>query len=174
MSTIRIKIQTWLSVLSERARVIWLAVIAFTESSFFPVPPDPFLMLAIFSKPKKWLKYVSLVTTFSILGGILGYLIGMFFFDFVGEVLINTYSLHEEFDTVQDLFLNNAFWSIFVSAFTPFPYKIFTISAGLFGVNIFTFVIASVLGRGLRFSVVGSVSYLFGKKIAKTLKIHFF
>lgn len=173
MNKLREKIYIWLKDLSERAKFFWLALISFTESSFFPVPADPFLMVCIFANTNKWIRYTTFVTIFSIIGGIFGYLIGFFFFDIFGQWLINTYSLADEFQTVQTLFEQNSFWAIFISAFTPVPYKIFTISAGFFKINIISFIIASVLGRGIRFFMVGAVSYFLGKRFAKIFVKYF-
>jgi membrane protein YqaA with SNARE-associated domain len=142
---------------------IALKVIAFTESSFFPIPPDPFLASYIMVKPKKWLNLSIIVSTYSVLGGIFGYLIGLWFFDLFGPRLIEFYSLSDEMVAVELFFTKYGFWSIFLSAFTPIPYKVFTISAGLFGVNFLVFVVASVIGRGLRFLIVGIIFRYIGE-----------
>lgn len=173
MNKFREKIYNWIKNLSERAKVFWLSLISFSESSFFPIPPDPFLMVYVFANPRNWIKYSTLVSVFSVLGGLFGYVIGFFFFDFFGQWLINTYSLVDEFETVRVLFSENAFWSVFVSAFTPIPYKIFTIASGFFVINIFSFLIASILGRSIRFFIVGFVSYLFGKRFANIFVKYF-
>jgi len=173
MKKIKEKIYNWLASLSERSKSIWLGVLAFTESSFFPIPPDPFLMLATFKKPKNWIKYSIIISICSIFGGVLGYIIGFFFFDSFGEWLIKTYSLQSQFEIVKELFAQNAFWAVFISAFTPIPYKIFTISSGFFVINLFVFIIASVLGRTIRFFIVGAISSFLGKKYAKILIKYF-
>ena len=173
MKRLREKIQNWLLNLSEKSKNFWLAVIAFAESSFFPVPPDPFLMLAIFNKPKNWIRYTLNISIFSVLGGIFGYLIGFLFFDVVGQWLIDTYHLVGEFETVRELFAKNAFWAVFVSAFTPIPYKIFTIASGFFVVNIISFIVASLLGRTIRFFIVGAISHFLGKRFAQTFLKYF-
>jgi len=173
MNKFREKIYNWLRGLSEKSKSVWLALIAFAESSFFLIPPDPFLMLAIFINPKKWMKYTSIISIFSVIGGLFGYLIGFFFFDLVGEWLINTYHLQTQFETTKELFNHNAFLAVFVSAFTPIPYKIFTIASGFFSINIFSFVVASLFGRSLRFVVVGAFSYFLGKRFA-TIFVKYF
>ena len=173
MNKFREKIYNILKGLSEKSKNVWLAAISFSESSFFPIPVDPFLMLSIFSNPKKWIKYTTIVTLFSVAGGLFGYLIGFFFFDVIGEWLINTYSLSAEFEITKELFNQNAFWAVFVSAFTPLPYKIFTLASGFFVVNVLSFIVASILGRAIRFFLVGSISYFLGKKFAKTFIKYF-
>jgi membrane protein YqaA with SNARE-associated domain len=114
-------------------------------------------------KPKKWLNLSIIVSTYSVLGGIFGYLIGLWFFDLFGPRLIEFYSLSDEMVAVELFFTKYGFWSIFLSAFTPIPYKVFTISAGLFGVNFLVFVVASVIGRGLRFLIVGIIFRYIGE-----------
>jgi membrane protein YqaA with SNARE-associated domain len=161
------KIKEWLLENSDKktSRII-LYVIAFTESSFFPIPPDPFLATYILIKPNKWLKMSLFITLYSVLGGVLGYLIGYWFFDLFGPRLIDFYSFQEEFIQIEQFFSKYGFWSIFLAAFTPIPYKVFTISAGLFGANIIAFIFASVIGRGLRFLFVGFIFRYLGKNYA--------
>jgi membrane protein YqaA with SNARE-associated domain len=173
MNKIREKIYYWLINLSEKSRTYSLATIAFVESSFFPLPPDPFLMLAIFGRPKKWIKYATIVSVFSVLGGILGYLIGLLFFDLLGQWIIKVFALGNHFEVVKEMYRNSAFWAVFISAFTPIPYKIFTIASGFFKINIFSFILASALGRGIRFFLVGAVSFYFGKKFSKAFLKYF-
>jgi len=152
---------------------IALRVISFTESSFFPIPPDPFLIGMIMVKPKKWLVLSLSVIIFSVLGGIFGYFIGFWFFDAFGPQLISLYSLQDEFILVEKFFTNHAFWTVFVSAFSPIPYKVFTIGAGLFSVNFFVFVIASIIGRGLRFLIVGFIFRYVGEKYSDLIFKYF-
>lgn len=168
------KIKEWLLLNSDKrlSRVI-LYIITFTESSFFPIPPDPFLATFILVKPRKWLELSLLVTLFSVLGGVLGYFIGYWFFDFFGPRLIEFYSFQDEFTQIENFFSKYGFWSIFLAAFTPIPYKVFTISAGLFGANIFMFILASVIGRGLRFLIVGYIFRFLGERYADKIFKYF-
>jgi membrane protein YqaA with SNARE-associated domain len=98
-------------------------------------------------------------------GGLFGYLIGYLAFTTFGAPLVNLYHLQEEFAAVENYFSNNAFWSILVAAFTPIPYKVFTLAAGLFRVNIWTFVLASLVGRGARFFAVAYLTKRFGERV---------
>ncbi len=148
---------------STRSRVI-LALVAFSEASFFLIPPDVFLVAILLYVPHRWVTYSSITTIFSVLGGVFGYAIGYFLFDAFGEWVLTTYNLVEDFAHVQTLYANNAFISVFVSAFTPIPYKVFTIAAGVFKINFLVFVIASVLGRGIRFFVEGYAMKHFGER----------
>ena len=168
------KIKEWIIKNSDKkiARVV-LRLVAFTESSFFPIPPDPFLGALIILKPKKWLVLSLNVVGYSVMGGILGYFLGFWFFDLFGPKIISFYGLADEFVLVEQFFSTHAFWSIFISAFTPIPYKIFTIGAGLFHVNFLLFVIASILGRGLRFLVVGFIFRYIGEKYSHLIFKYF-
>ena len=168
------KIKDWLLENSDKKISRYtLYAITFAESSFFPIPPDPFLATYILIQPKKWFKISLLVTIYSVLGGVLGYLIGYWFFDFFGPRLIEFYSFQEEFRKIEIFFSKYGFWSIFLAAFTPIPYKVFTISAGLFGANIIAFIIASVIGRGLRFLIVGYIFRFLGERYANQIFKYF-
>jgi membrane protein YqaA with SNARE-associated domain len=174
MQNLKEKIKDWLYLNIDKPVSRWiLNGISFSESSFFPIPVDPFLAIFVFFKSEKWKKYVFEVTIFSVLGGLLGYLIGWLFFEIIGQWLVNVYHLQNELLYIQNAFSNNAFWAIFISAFTPIPYKVFTISAGLFGINLIIFIIASILGRGLRFLIVGIIFRYLGQKHAETIFKYF-
>ncbi len=152
----------------------WLSALSFSEASFFPIPPD-ILLIAILlaNKARKWIYLSFLTTSFSVLGGILGYGIGFFFFDMFGEAVISFYGMESSFTYLKNVFDSAAFWTIFAAAFTPIPYKIFTITAGLFNINFLIFLGASILGRGVRFFTIGFILKLYGKKIATVLYKYF-
>lgn len=156
-------VERWVHKVGEKGVTKWLTGISFAESSFFPIPVDPFLMVATCLKPHKWFRYALIVSIASVVGGLFGYLIGFYFFDLFGQKLIEVYKLQSQFAQVEVLFQNNAFLSIFISAFTPIPYKIFTIAGGFFKINILMFVWASILGRALRFFLVSFLARWFGK-----------
>ncbi len=140
----------------------WLAGIAFAEAAFFVLPVEPFLIAFLIAKPRGWLFYSLWTAMASVLGGIAGYFIGWGAFDVLGRPLIEFYSLESEMEVARQMFADNAFWAVFVSAFTPIPYKVFTIGAGFFGINWFVFLGASVLGRVIRFLIIGYVLKLYG------------
>ena len=143
----------------------WLIVLSFSEASFFLIPPDVLLVTILAVSVERWIFYSSLTTIFSVLGGIAGYLIGAFFFDIVGQSLIDFYGLQEQVLYVSEKFNEGAFWAIFLSALTPIPYKVFTISAGFFKIDFIVFMVASILGRGIRFFAVGYIMKRHGKAI---------
>lgn len=178
----RAKLQTWKDSLSAwtvrhaegRNAKWWLFGVAFAESSFFPIPPDVLLVAILMTKERlRAFFYASVTTAGSVLGGLFGYAIGYFLFQTVGVWLVSTYHLEAQMVTVQKLFSDNAFFAIFVAAFTPIPYKIFTISAGLFAISIPVFILASILGRGMRFFLVATIMRFFGEHIKKLFYKYF-
>ncbi len=143
----------------------WLCGLSFAESSFFPIPPDLYLMPIVIKNREKWWYYALITTVSSVLGGLFGYFIGWAFFETAGKALVSLYGLQDELVLVGSFFNKNAFLSIFTAAFTPIPYKVFTIAAGLFNLNLIVFVFASILGRGIRFFIVAYIMKIFGQKI---------
>lgn len=151
----------------------WLFGLSVAESSFFPVPPDVLLIAMLMAGVGRWKYYALMTTVGSLIGGMLGYAIGAIFFGAVGESLIAFYGLEESLLHVTKLFEANAFWAIFISGFTPIPYKVFTITAGFFGVDFLVFMVASLLGRGMRFFLVAYLTKLFGKQAGALLYKYF-
>jgi len=151
----------------------WLGIVSFTESSVFPIPPDPLLMAVLMIRRECWIHYSLLVSISSVLGGVLGYLIGFFVFATVGAPIVEFYGLESELQKVTELYSNNAFLAVFTAAFTPIPYKIFTLTAGLFKVNFWVFLVASILGRSIRFFIVGYLMNVFGERIGKLVYKYF-
>lgn len=152
--------------------MFWLDLIAFAESSFFPIPPDPFQIGVTLAKPNRWKLFATHILIFSLLGGAFGYIIGYWFFESFGQPLVNFYHLNEEVAQVGGFFRDNVFWTVFISAVTPIPYKVFTISAGLFHANFIVFMIASFLGRGMRFFSVGYLVKVLGRKYTEKILKH--
>lgn len=152
-----------------------LAVLAFCESSFFPIPPDPLLMALSLSRVRRSLWYAAICSFFSVLGGILGYWIGMELWHLVSDYFF-TYIpgfTHEVFEIVRQKYNDHAFLAVFTAGFTPIPYKVFTISAGVFEIGFMTFVIASAAGRSMRFFLVAGLIRLFGEKIRNFIDKYF-
>ncbi len=141
-----------------------LFLLAAAESSFFPVPPDVLLMALGLSIPKKALRYALICTVGSVLGGMLGYLIGLQFWD-IGQAIIFKYVDMESFEIVRKYFMEYEAWAVGIAGLTPVPYKVFTISAGFLRADFTVFVAASVLGRGVRFFAVSGLIYVFGPSI---------
>lgn len=152
----------------------WLLGLSFAESSFFPIPPDILLATILMTRERgRAFFYATVTTVGSVLGGVFGYAIGYFFFQTIGVLVVSTYHLETQMQTVHTLFVNNAFFAIFVAAFTPIPYKVFTIAAGLFNIGLPVFIIASILGRGGRFFAVAFSMRMFGAHIAHMVYKYF-
>lgn len=168
------KLKDWFVANAETKRAKWvLAIVAFFESIFFPIPPDFFLMAILASNnARRWAYYSAITSIASVLGGIVSYGIGYLFFDALGQRIIDFYNLQEDFLRVQELFRDNSFLAVFVSSFTPLPDKVFNLVAGLFKVKIVTFILAYILGRSLRFFAVGLVMKIFGVRAARAVYHH--
>lgn len=143
----------------------WLAVFAFVESSFFPIPPHPLLGLMCLAEPKKALRFAFICTFFSVLGGIFGYAIGYYLYEAIGEWLIGALGLTQAFPTAACYLRENDWQAIMIAGTTPVPFKLLTITAGFISMNFFTFVLASIAGRGMVFMLVGALFQFFGAPI---------
>ncbi len=149
----------------------YLGGLSFAESSFFPVPPDVMLAPMVLARRNKAWLYAGLTTIMSVLGGIAGYFIGMYSFDFVVPVLREMHLWSDSgFAVVQQWFRDWGFWAIFLAGFTPVPYKIFTIASGAIAMAFLPFVIASLIGRGARFFLVAGVIRVGGERMEKGLR----
>jgi membrane protein YqaA with SNARE-associated domain len=147
--------------------------IAFIESSFFLIPPDVLLIPMVAAHRKNWIRFASICTAGSVLGALLGYLIGWFLYETVGKLIVNTYHLQPMMDLVGRKYADNAFLTVFTAAFTPIPYKVITIAAGLFRISLMTLVVASIIGRAGRFFLVAGALRVFGDRIEKTIEKYF-
>lgn len=150
-----------------------LFTLAFVESSFFPIPPDVLLITMTVAQRMKWWIFATIATIGSVLGGIAGYYIGVAFFENIGRSIVNFYHFQEFVDIVGNKYSQNAFLAIFTAAFTPIPYKVFTIAAGVFKISLQDLIIASILGRGGRFFLVAVALRIFGKKISSVIEKYF-
>ena len=147
--------------------------LAFAESSFFPIPPDVLQIALSVTKPKKSFFYALISSIGSVLGGIFGYFIGFFLFDSVGRLIIDTLGYQAQFDAVGNLYKSYAFLAILTAAFTPIPYKVFTIAAGFWQVGLVPLISASIIGRSARFFLVATLFYFFGPKIKAFIDKYF-
>ena len=146
-----------------------LATLSFTESSFFPVPPDVMLMPMCLARPKKSWSYAAICTLFSVLGGMAGYLIGKLAFAWIEPWLMESHYAGT-FTSAVEAFETWGFWYILLAGFTPIPYKVFTISAGVVGMPWLAFIGGSVVGRGGRFFLVAGLIRLGGEKLAAHMR----
>ena len=165
-----------LSLAAHKSSKYYLAAVCFIESSFFPIPPDVMIIPMVISKKNDYIKIFLITTIFSVLGGILGYLIGAFFFD-VGMQVMTFYEYEDKLINLKNnLIGSEGFYAwlgiLFLAGFTPLPYKVFTIASGLIGFNILIFIVISLISRGLRFFIVSYLSYKFGNLFTKFMEKH--
>ena len=158
--------QKCLDLAGHKSSKYYLAIVSFVESSFFPIPPDVMVVPMVISKKADFKKIFFITTIFSVLGGMLGYVIGAFFFEF-GAHIMNFYGYEDKlYNLKESLIKNDGFYAwlgiLFLAGFTPLPYKVFTIASGLIGFNFLIFVLISLISRGLRFFLVSYLSYKFG------------
>ena len=158
--------QKCLDLAGHKSSKYYLAIVSFVESSFFPIPPDVMVIPMVISKKADFKKIFFITTIFSVLGGMLGYVIGAFFFEF-GAHIMNFYGYEDKlYNLKESLIKNDGFYAwlgiLFLAGFTPLPYKVFTIASGLIGFNFLLFVLISLISRGLRFFLVSYLSYKFG------------
>jgi len=152
----------------------FLAFISFIESSFFPIPPDVMIVPMVLAKKDQYLKIFFIATIFSVLGGIAGYFLGSLFLEFSMSI-IEFYNYEDKVFELQEKLSNKAglvFWigTLFLAGFTPLPYKVFTITSGFIGFNLYIFILISLISRGLRFFFVSYLSMRFGDKFEILLK----
>ena len=148
----------------------YLAALSFAESSFFPIPPDVMLAPMVLAQRQRAWMLAAVTTLWSVLGGIAGYLIGMFLFNVVAAPVINFYEAEAAFEVVRAKFQAHGVWIVFLAGFTPIPYKLFTISAGLASMSLLPFVAASLVGRGARFFLVAGLIYAGGERFESQLR----
>ena len=165
-----------LNLAAHKSSKYYLAIVAFIESSFFPIPPDVMIIPMVISKKNDFIKIFLITTVFSVIGGMFGYLIGAFFFEF-GEYIMNFYGYEDKLSNIKKNLINSkGFYAwlgiLFLAGFTPLPYKVFTIASGLIGFNFLIFTFISLISRGLRFFIVSYLSYKFGNLFNKFIDKH--
>ncbi len=165
-----------LDLAAHKSSKYYLAIVSFVESSFFPIPPDVMVIPMVISKKNDFIKIFLITTIFSVLGGMLGYLIGAFFFEF-GAHIMSFYGYEDKLSKIKENLVNSdGFYAwlgvLFLAGFTPLPYKVFTIASGLIGFNFLIFVLISLISRGLRFFIVSYLSYKFGDLFNEYMNKH--
>ena len=165
-----------LDLAAHKSSKYYLAIVSFIESSFFPIPPDVMVIPMVISKKNDFIKIFLITTIFSVLGGMLGYLIGAFFFEF-GAHIMSFYGYEDKLSKIKENLVNSdGFYAwlgvLFLAGFTPLPYKVFTIASGLIGFNFLIFVLISLISRGLRFFIVSYLSYKFGDLFNEYMNKH--
>jgi membrane protein YqaA with SNARE-associated domain len=152
---------------------IALFVLSFTESFFFPIPPDVLLMALAMGKPKRAMLFAAICTLGSVLGGIGGYIVGYALFEQIGRPVLEFYNAMGAFDEVGRLYEENLVLALGSAGFTPIPYKVFTIASGAFAIPVLAFVTISAVSRGLRFFLVAGLIYFFGPAVKQFIDKYF-
>ncbi|WP_037315660.1 YqaA family protein [Ruegeria halocynthiae] len=156
----------WTIRLAEHPRALWaLAVVAFVESSFFPIPPDVLMIPMILARPSRAWLIATVALVASVLGGLLGYAIGAFFYDSIGQPILESMGKAHAMEEFNTKFNDFGFWAVLAAGVTPFPYKVITIMSGWTGMPLGTFIATSILARALRFFVVAGLLWKFGEPI---------
>ncbi len=166
--------QKSLQLAAHKSSKIFLAIVSFVESSFFPIPPDVMIVPMVIAKKNDYLKIFLIATIFSTLGGVLGYFIGTYFSD-VGMKVVEFYSYEDKVVNLKDnLTKGTGFYiwlaTLFLAGFTPLPFKVFTITSGMIGFNLFIFLFICLISRGLRFFIVSYLSFKFGDTFNKFMQ----
>ena len=147
--------------------------VSFIESSVFPIPPDVMLIPMVMARPNNAWLIAGVCTLGSVLGGIFGYAIGWFAWETIGQPVLEIYGKQESYDVFKQWFEKWGFWSVFGAGFTPFPYKVITITSGSVHLNFLAFVVASVLARGARFFLVAAIIRIAGERAHGLIEKYF-
>ncbi len=160
------RLYDWTLSLAEHRHSIWvLAFVSFLESSMFPIPPDIIMIPMIIARPSRAFVIAGVALVASVLGGLLGYAIGALAFDALGEPILNALGKADSMAEFATRFNDLGFWAVLVAGVTPFPYKVITIMSGWTAMPLGTFIVTSILARGLRFFLVALLLWKFGAPV---------
>lgn len=160
------RLYDWTLSLAEHPRALWaLAIVAFVESSFFPIPPDIIMIPMIIARPNRAFVIAGVALLASVLGGLLGYAIGAFAYDAIGQPILAALGKADAMAEFSSRFNDLGFWAVLTAGVTPFPYKVITIMSGWTGMPLGVFITTSILARGLRFFLVAGLLWKFGEPI---------
>jgi membrane protein YqaA with SNARE-associated domain len=151
----------------------WLGAISFMESSFFPIPPDIMLIPMCLAKPERAFRYAFVCTIASVIGALLGYAIGYFLFETVGQAILNFYGLGERFESFASQFNEQGWIIVLLAGFTPLPFKVITIAAGATTMPLYILIVAAVIARSARFFLVAALLWKFGEPVKRIIDRHF-
>ena len=160
------RLYDWTIGLAATPHALWaLAIVAFVESSFFPIPPDVLMIPMILARPNRAFLIAGIALVASVLGGLAGYAIGAFAFETLGQPILASLGKADAMAEFNTRFNDLGFWPVLVAGITPFPYKVITIMSGWTGLPLGTFVVTSIIARGLRFFIVAGLLWRFGAPI---------
>ena len=164
----------WTMAQAEKPYALWmLALIAFVESSFFPIPPDILLIPLVIAARDRAFLIAAVCTAASVVGGLAGYAIGALLFDTIGASVLNFYGYLDKFNEFQASYNAWGAWIVFGAGLTPFPYKVITIASGVSGLDLTVFMVASILSRGLRFFIIAGLLWYWGRPIKRFIDANF-
>lgn len=156
----------WTLALADHPRALWvLALISFMEASVFPIPPDVLMIPMILARPSRAWLIAAVALAASVLGGLLGYAIGAFFYEEIGRPILETMGKADAMASFNEQFNAAGFWPVLIAGLTPFPFKVITIMSGWTGLPLATFIISAVVARSLRFFIVAALLWKFGTPI---------
>jgi membrane protein YqaA with SNARE-associated domain len=160
------RLYNWTLSLAHSPYALWaLAAVAFIESSVFPIPPDLLMIPMIIAAPRRAFVIAGVATVASVLGGVLGYCVGMFAFDSIGQPILQALGKAHSMEEFSTRFNDMGFWAVLVAGITPFPYKVITIMSGWTAMPLGTFIATSILARALRFFIIAALLWKFGAPI---------
>ena len=160
------RLYDWMLKMAHHPHALWvLAFVSFIESSVFPIPPDVLMIPMILAAPHRAWLIASVALVASVLGGVLGYAIGAFAFDTIGRPILESLGKAESMAAFNTRFNDLGFWAVLTAGVTPFPYKVITIMSGWTGMPMITFVVTSILARGLRFYLVALLLWKYGEPV---------
>ena len=160
------KLYDWTLRMADHHNALWaLAVISFIEASVFPIPPDLLMIPMIIARPQRAWLIAMVATVSSVLGGLLGYAIGALAFETLGQPILSAMGKADAMAEFNQTFVDAGFWAVLGAGVTPFPFKVITIMSGWTGMPLLTFVVTSILARGLRFFVVAGLLWYFGAPV---------
>ncbi|MBI5237273.1 MAG: DedA family protein [Deltaproteobacteria bacterium] len=168
------RLYDWVLSWAHKPHGAWaLFALSFAESSFFPIPPDVLQIALSLSRPKRSFYFALVSTIASVLGGIAGYMIGLYFMEAIGYNIVKLYGFTERFDYIQNLYRHYDAWAVGIAGFTPIPYKVFTIAAGAFQIKFWVFVAASAVSRAARFFIVAALIFKYGTPVKSFIDRYF-
>lgn len=168
------RLYDWTMKWAQHPKGTWaLSILSATEGIFCPIPIDPFLIAMGASRPRKALFYAMVASVSSVVGGTIGYFLGLWFWDATKDFFFEFVFTMKNFKDVTQLFTDNAFWAVFAAGFTPIPYKVFAIAAGVANINLGVFVVASLISRSLRFLIIGGLLFVWGPQIRSFIERYF-
>ncbi len=165
------RLYDWTMAQAETPYALWLlAFVAFVESSVFPIPPDVLMIPMILAAPHRAFLIAAVATASSVLGGLLGYGIGFFFYESIGAPILESLGKTDSMASFNERFNGVGFWAVLAAGITPFPYKVITIMSGWTAMPLGTFIVTSIIARSLRFFIVATLLRYFGAPVREFIE----